>query len=188
MHASSQAVPFAMTQPATLATATMATLHGMAVPNGGQSTAWFEWGVRGTFTQQTPLQELNSGPGVFRVSQSVNGLTNRGIYQFRLVVSNEFGVTYGSKHFFTTGRRLVGWNHTGQIGFLCALPSNAVAIARGGNTAIAITADQATAVQWLWCLLSIVPIKVIFLGFKFPNQEGHCGFDFSVHGGVLTER
>src|SRR6185436_9355279 len=129
---------------------TTATLNGMAVPNGLPSTAWFAWGTRGNYDQYTSLVGLGTGMNVNRVSQEISGLTNQGVYQFRLVVSNAVGVTYGAIQLFTTGRRMVGWGANGQLGRFAAAPTNAVAIAGGGSSGLAVTAENSVAVYWPW--------------------------------------
>jgi hypothetical protein len=45
--------PYGFTQPAHILSATNARLNGMLVPNTFASLAWFEWGLRGTYSQST---------------------------------------------------------------------------------------------------------------------------------------
>ena len=133
------AVPYTHTQPATLITPTNATLNGMALPNGEPSMAWFEWGARGSYSQATSPIDVGDGTAAVRVSTQVSGLTNRGIYQCRLVVSNAAGLTYGAMQLFTTGRNLTAWgfNNFGQTDLPSGL-SNIVAIAGGNSHSLAL--------------------------------------------------
>ena len=47
------AAPFSATQAAIQVTPTGAVLGGMAVPNGQPASAWFDWGIKGSYTFQT---------------------------------------------------------------------------------------------------------------------------------------
>ena len=140
-----QSLPFAASQPATLITSTGATLNGMGVRNGTPAVAWFEWGALGSFDQQTGAVDLGAGTAVVSVAVPLAGLTNAGIYQSRLVVSNALGVTRGFVQLFTTGRRLVGWNSNGQIGLFTSAPSNIVVVSAAG---LALTSDNGRVVSW----------------------------------------
>lgn len=143
-----QVAAFAQTQPATLVTSTSATLNGMAVPNGTPSVAWFEWGPLGSYGQQTSVMAIGTGTAVVPVNESITGLTNQGIYQFRLVVSNGVGLTIGFVQLFTTGRRLVGWGANGQLYAFTSAPSNAVAYSPGDQSSLALTSDNGTVLSW----------------------------------------
>ena len=142
----------AFTQPATQITATHATLNGMALPNGLASMAWFEWGARGGYDQATGPVDVSNGTTVVRVSAGINGLTNGGVYQCRLVVSNVAGVVRGAVQWFTTGRKITAWgrNDYSQNGQTTVSPglSNVVAVAGGYWQSLALKSDGTVAVVW----------------------------------------
>lgn len=89
----------------------MATINGMASPNGLDSVAWFEWSTntsaRSTttipYSHSTPAQSVGNGVGVVRVSATLTNLHAGFAHRFRLVVSNSSGVTYGFEQHFVTG-------------------------------------------------------------------------------------
>jgi hypothetical protein len=148
-NAAAQSTPFVATQAASFITTTNCTLNGMAVAAGLPSVGWFEWGMRGGYDQTSSVINLGTNTAVLRVSQTVS-LPNPGMYQFRLVASNALGVTYGAIQFFTTGSRLIGWGANGQLGAFAYAPTNIVAIAGGGISGLAVTAEQGTAMYWRW--------------------------------------
>lgn len=141
MNASCQSPPYACTQSATFITGSSAQLNGMAVANGLTSVAWFEWGVRGSYNQQTSPVDVGMGNSLVRVTAIVSTLTNAGIYQFRLVVSNAAAVRFGAIQLFTTGRRFVSW--FGNQTFTTPGPglSNIVSVAAGELFSLVLTAD-----------------------------------------------
>jgi hypothetical protein len=142
------ATPLAATQPATLITSTSATLNGMAVPNGEACVAWFEWGARGGYGQATSPVAVGNGSGVVRVSAGISGLTNAGVYQFRLVVSNATGVARGAAQVFTTGKPVTIWG--GYYPGATPVPSglsDIVAAAAGEYQSLALKTDG-TVAHW----------------------------------------
>src|SRR5258706_3392399 len=136
-----QTPALANTHPATFISPTTAQLNGMAVPNWPGSVAWFEWGSLGSYGQRTEGIDIGSGHTVITVSTSIVGLTNRGIYQFRLAVSNSVGVVYGALRLFTTGRKVVSWSGTQLVGTVAAGLSNIVEIAESGTVSYCLTSD-----------------------------------------------
>src|SRR5437016_1137604 len=153
MNAFGQTAPFAATQPITFFTATSAKLNGMAVPNGLASTAWFEWGPRGTYDSQTIPTDVGAGSVVVPVSASSGGLINGEVYQSRLVVSNAAGVTFGAIQLFTTGRKVVEWGSNAEYqATFQRIPalglSNAVSVAAGETFTAVLTADRGTVIVW----------------------------------------
>jgi alpha-tubulin suppressor-like RCC1 family protein len=149
--------PFGFTQPTTRITPTNALLNGMTVPNTFASTAWFEWGPQGAFTQTTAPVNVGNGSRVVRVSAPVGGLAAGGVYQCRLVSSNSAGATFGAIHLFTTGRKAVAWGYNtndyyyqyenyGQASVPAGI-SNVVAVAAGGRHNLVLKSDGAV-VAW----------------------------------------
>jgi alpha-tubulin suppressor-like RCC1 family protein len=105
------AVPLATTQAPGPVTPHSALLHGMATPRG-TSAAWFEWGPPNNLISQSPEIHLDPATDVVRVSETIDGLEPGGQYEFRLVVSNRFGVTPGLVRRFTTGGRISTWGRS----------------------------------------------------------------------------
>lgn len=133
--------PLAATQAPADVRTTTATLNGAAVVNGLDTLAWFEWGPRGNYDYVTTPTNL-SGTNLFtRVSAPIAGLTSRGTYQYRLVLSNSDGTASGSIQLFTTGQRIRAWgdNTYGQTNVPPGL-SNVVSIAAAGHS-LALKAD-----------------------------------------------
>jgi alpha-tubulin suppressor-like RCC1 family protein len=142
------ATPLAATQPATLMTGTGATLNGMTVPSGEAGVAWFEWGARGGYDRATSPVAVGAGTQVVRVSTAISGLTNGGIYQFRLVVSNATGVARGAAQLLTTGRRITIWGSLySSVSPVPAGLTNVVAVTAGLWTSMALKTDGTVA---LW--------------------------------------
>ena len=127
-----------------------ASLHGVALPNSFDSTAWFEWGVRGNFNGTTTPVPVGNGYGIVRISTTVSNLVAGGVYQCRLVVSNVNSLTRGATKFFTTGGKVHVWgnNYAGQLDVPASL-SNAVAIASGGTHCLALR-ENGNVTAWGW--------------------------------------
>jgi hypothetical protein len=110
----------------------------MVLPNGFATTAWFEWGVRGVFDQNTGAVEVGDAAQVVRVSASIGSLTNGEVYQCRLVASNLTRVVHGPTQVFTTGKKVVAW------GFQTNVPaglSNVVTVSSCNTKNVALTAN-----------------------------------------------
>lgn len=142
------AAPYAHTQPATHITTTSAVLNGMVVRNGENTTVWFEWGQHDDYDQVTETVVLSNGFAVLRVSASITNLTQRGVYQYRLVASNGSGVVRGAAVIFSTGSRIVAWgrNDYAQTSIPPGL-SNVVGVASGFHHTLALKSDG-TVVGW----------------------------------------
>jgi hypothetical protein len=83
-----------------------ATLNGSANPNGGATTAWFEWGTTSALGNSTAKHLLGSGSSALSYTASINGLTSNSTYYFRMDASNSAGTSYGSILNFTTATTL----------------------------------------------------------------------------------
>jgi hypothetical protein len=142
---------YAYTQAATQISTSTATLNGMLLANGLASTLWFEWGGLGNYTNPTPSQDAGAASTILRVGQAISGLTEHGIYQCRLAVSNIAGIIYGSPVIFTTGLKITVWG--GQPAYkLTPVPTdltNIVAVAAGAYHSLALKSDG-TVVAWGW--------------------------------------
>lgn len=129
-------MPHAMTLPAEAIGTNGATLTGMAMPNGLESVAWFEWGTN--FENQSAFISLGSGTSVIRATALVTNLSNSEDYYFHLVVSNSAGVVYGFNQLFATGRKVASWTATFHPSNAGRIATNTVAIAAGGQYSLTL--------------------------------------------------
>ena len=143
-----QASP-AATQAAMPVAPTNATLNGMTLPYGLPTTAWFEWGPLGSYTQTTTPVDVGSGYNVVQVSSLINGLNSSTVYQCRLVASNSMGINTGAVKWFRVDQapRVAGWGciATAILVYGQAQPpptlSNVVAVAGGAFHSLALLAN-----------------------------------------------
>lgn len=96
--------PQAITTVATVLGGTQARLNGIAVPNTTTSntTAWFEWGLSGSFGNRTSSQTVQGGNSSQYYSDLVSGLVPGAAYFYRAVVQNSNGIAYGDTVRFQT--------------------------------------------------------------------------------------
>ncbi len=99
----SNARPQAITNPATLVTASSAKLNGIAIANGNtNTTAWFEWGTTANLGAATQIQNIGSA-GSLAYSYVLSGLYPNTTYYFRAVAQNQSGIASGETLSFRTG-------------------------------------------------------------------------------------
>jgi hypothetical protein len=91
-----------VTAPATGATATSASLNGVVLPDGVDTTYYFEYGPTPAFGQTTPVVDAGSSTSPALVQAAVAGLAPNTAYYFRLDTVGEFGLTSGQPQTFTT--------------------------------------------------------------------------------------
>lgn len=95
--------PQAITTVATVLGGTQARLNGIAVANTtSNTTAWFEWGVSGTFGNRTSSQAITNGANSQYYSELIGGLVPGVRYYYRAVVQNQNGIAYGDTVSFQT--------------------------------------------------------------------------------------
>jgi alpha-tubulin suppressor-like RCC1 family protein len=142
------AAPFAFTGEATEIHSTQARVNGFATANGLAAVAWFEWGPRGSYSQSTSPLSAGNSFSVQHIAVPLTNLTAQTAYQYRLVVSNALGLTYGSKHFFATGARLRVWgdNSYNQTNMPAGL-NNIVMVAAANLHSLALKSDG-TVIAW----------------------------------------
>jgi len=75
-------------------------LNGTVSAGGCTTVAWFEYGTNTSYGTVTPVQIIPSSAVNTPVSQYLTGLPCCSVYHFRLVCSNQVGVTYGSDNSF----------------------------------------------------------------------------------------
>jgi alpha-tubulin suppressor-like RCC1 family protein len=139
-----QTAPLAFTQAARADSETSAFLNGMVVPKGYNTTAWFEWGSGGNYSQSTEPISTGNGMTVVRVTAGISNLPVQSDFECRLVASNQLGVTRGAPVWLTTGRTVSMWgdNSAGQL-FIPAGLTNVTAMGSGGFHSLALKADGA---------------------------------------------
>jgi PKD repeat protein len=94
--------PSATTGPAIGVTATVSTLSVLVNPNGGITTAIFQWGPTTNYGNTTAPQSLGAGTTIVAVTSTLNGLSPGTTYHFRAVVSNAMGTALSDDATFTT--------------------------------------------------------------------------------------
>jgi len=95
-------VPAATTSVATNVTATSATLRGSVNPNGGATTAYFEYGLTASYGSVSSSVNVGNGTNSAPVSINVSNLLNGTNYHFRIVANNSHGTRTGSDMNFPT--------------------------------------------------------------------------------------
>ncbi len=80
----------------------MATLQGVANPNGGATVAQFEYGLTTSYGLTATPQPIGGGGTPVNVSQGISGLTPGATYHFRIGATNSLGTNYGPDNAFTT--------------------------------------------------------------------------------------
>jgi alpha-tubulin suppressor-like RCC1 family protein len=132
---------WAYTRPARPAGPLAVTLYGTVVGGAG-TKAWFEWGPFGGYGQTTVATSIATPGTLTQVSSLLTGLGVSANYQYRIVVSNSAGVTFGSPMVFTSGRTIFAWgqNMYGQTNVPSGL-ANVVAAGAGGYHSMALTSD-----------------------------------------------
>jgi phosphodiesterase/alkaline phosphatase D-like protein len=77
-------------------------MTGKVVPNGSQSTYWYEYGRTSSLGTRTPSQFLGSGFVSISAPAFITGLSANTSYSYRLVAQNAFGIIQGATLGFTT--------------------------------------------------------------------------------------
>jgi len=83
----------------TYTTCNSAVINDYVTPNGISTNAWFEWGSTQYFGNSTPRQIFYSNSNF---SQLISGLTENTTYYYRIMSSNNYGITTGYTKSFST--------------------------------------------------------------------------------------
>ncbi len=79
-----------------------AIVSGNVVPNGAQTTYWFEYGTTANLGSRIPAQAVGSGFVSVGAPGFISGLSANTAYYFRLIAQNSYGTTMGEVRSFTT--------------------------------------------------------------------------------------
>ncbi|MFH0888947.1 MAG: hypothetical protein V1871_07060 [Planctomycetota bacterium] len=98
--------PTCTTGPATDVNSNSAQLNGTVNPNGFDTTAYLNYGLTTSYTVTTTSQAIGSGTADVAITVTAGSLTSNTEYNFRVVGTNSFGITYGNNLTFTIGAPL----------------------------------------------------------------------------------
>lgn len=93
--------PTAVTGIPTNITTNSLTLVGSANPNGSDTSAFFQWGTSTDYGNVTPAQAISVGPSAVPVQANLSSLVTDLPLHYRLVASNNFGLSYGADQIAT---------------------------------------------------------------------------------------
>jgi hypothetical protein len=79
-----------------------AVLNGTLIANAAAATAWFQWGATTNYGSTTTSQELSQGTNSLTLALLASPLEPGAIYNYRLIASNSFGVSFGANQTFIT--------------------------------------------------------------------------------------
>jgi hypothetical protein len=96
--------PGATTSSARNVTTSAARLAGSVDPNGRATTYHFEYGTSTSYGKRTAEASAGSGQSALSVSAAISGLSANTRYHFRVVATNDAGVTRGRDRSFVTMR------------------------------------------------------------------------------------
>lgn len=96
-----QNAPLAYTSPAWVNSLTNIHLNGFVLPNGLDTSAWFEWGTNGDFYATSPAILVPSNGALTRVTMAVDAPVPGRAYDVRIVASNATAVARGAVTRFT---------------------------------------------------------------------------------------
>lgn len=98
------ALPTAVTEAATVASTSKATLRGSVLPGGFETKYHFEYGETTSYGTIVPIPDksVGSGTAYVEVSQAIEGLKGQRTYHYRLTASNSQGTFQGVDRTFGT--------------------------------------------------------------------------------------
>ena len=95
-------VPHVTTGTLVVATNSTAVVTGEIIPNGAQTSYWYEYGETKSFGGRTGAQVIGSGYASISAPAYITGLKANTAYNFRLVGENSFGIVNDDTLSFTT--------------------------------------------------------------------------------------
>lgn len=94
--------PAVVSGSATHVATTSAVLHGTVDPNGSSTTYFFQWGLTNGYGVNGKPLSAGSGLKSISVHETASGLIPGTVYHYRLVATNQFGMTAGRDRTFKT--------------------------------------------------------------------------------------
>lgn len=94
--------PAVETLPASSVGEKTATVKGTVDPNGGETTAYFEYGTSTSYGSKTAEVNLGSGSTLLETSKEITGLSANTVYHYRIVAKNPSGTSQGVDFTFNT--------------------------------------------------------------------------------------
>jgi hypothetical protein len=174
--------PTVITQPATLVSTNSALLNSIIDPNGGATSAWFEWGFTPSLGFETISQSMGSGDNSLQSSYPVTGLVPDTTYYFRAVARNAEGRSYGSTLSFRTAKSSNGGGggtviinnttNTGGNGLSCIVLVPALNVSEldaGNDFVFTVTYRNGCAYNLSNAFLKVIlPTEVTFDSTNYP--------------------
>lgn len=94
--------PIVITSTLVIASNSMAVVTGKVVPNGAQTSYWYEYGNTNALGARTGTQSVGGGYINVSTPAIISGLTANVTYYYRLVAQNTFGTVVGQAYSFMT--------------------------------------------------------------------------------------
>lgn len=94
--------PIVITSTLVIASNSMAVVTGKVVPNGAQTSYWYEYGSTNALGTRTGTQSVGGGYINVSTPATISGLTANATYYYRLVAQNTFGTVVGRAYSFMT--------------------------------------------------------------------------------------
>ncbi len=102
--AGAAASPTVVTGGASSVSEKSAVLHGTVNPNGSSTTYYLQWGLTNAYGINGKLHSAGHGTKAIAVDEAASGLIPGTTYHYRVVASNQFGLSVGAdRTFHTTG-------------------------------------------------------------------------------------
>ena len=94
--------PSLTTNAASNVTTSSAQINGTVNPNGGNTTAYFQYGLTTSYGGATGSGSFGSGTSAIGIQSSLTSLASNTTYHYRAVATNSGGTSYGGDVTFTT--------------------------------------------------------------------------------------
>lgn len=94
--------PIVITSTLVVASNSMAVVTGKVVPNGAQTSYWYEYGSTNALGTRIGTQSVGGGYVNVSTPAIISGLTSNATYYYRLVAQNTFGTVVGQIYSFMT--------------------------------------------------------------------------------------
>ncbi|MFA5386196.1 MAG: hypothetical protein WC297_00750 [Candidatus Paceibacterota bacterium] len=173
-----------------------ALVNGSVNPNGGYTTAWFQWGTNNNLGNTTVSQSVGSGTNFTNSVAALTGLSANTTYYYRAVASNNSGTVYGNiLSFNTQATTPVVYQYTQpQVIYV----SNAVKTALPSLVLLISNADRETAIAGgelhyvvVYKNLSQQKLTDVVLKVIFPLEVNYVSSNpkaISLEGNTITYR